>query len=262
MLNEEGKKEVPGHSRKMLPCGSIFLQFLVTETSYENILFLLVALRRRISGGRSPCLLAIHPWAAGIRPELVDDQRFFRSFARGKDKTVNRMRHAVAPIFSERLVLASCLLAPTMSGPAVTHPLEGAMRPILITALKIRVFVQKNNSNPLRLVSLVGIFYWCFPRNPPYATSSPLVAVPIASTQRKPSTYLLFGTAGAADIDECSNWRVGTQLEGMKSQPTRSTAGSQRSVFTNQRFEWQIDRTSIHGLIRCERAPAYSYCVD
>ena len=103
MLNGEGGKEVPSHSRKMLPCGSIFfLRFLVTETSYENILFLLVALRRRVSGRRSPCLLAIHPRAAGIRPELVDDQRFFCSFARGKDKTVNRMRHAVAPFFSER----------------------------------------------------------------------------------------------------------------------------------------------------------------
>ena len=104
------------------------------------------------------------------------------------------------------LVLASCLLAPTLSGPAVTHPLAGAMRAILITAVNIRAIVQKNNSNPLHLVSLVGIFCWCFLRNPPSATSSPFVAVPIASTQRKPSMYLLFVKAGAAEIDDHSKW--------------------------------------------------------
>ena len=63
--------------------------------------FLLLAERYRTSWRWQTHFLAVHPRPAGIRPELVDYQRLCRSLARGKHKTVNGMRHVVAPFFSK-----------------------------------------------------------------------------------------------------------------------------------------------------------------
>lgn len=79
-------------------------------TNSRDLLFL-VALRCRASGRRQGRLFAVDPWTPGIRPQLIHNRRFFCSFTRGKRKSGNGMRHALAPFLVSLPVLTGCLPA-------------------------------------------------------------------------------------------------------------------------------------------------------
>jgi hypothetical protein len=72
----------------------------IPPSPFDTYSLLLVTVRCRAPGRWEARFLAVHPRAAGIRPELVDYQCLSRSLARGKRNTVNGMRHAVAPFFT------------------------------------------------------------------------------------------------------------------------------------------------------------------